>query len=93
MTPEQAIDTFGEKATKLKIALMDDEEGGLVLIEGGADDLRFLGQLLLAVASGGAPGLQLDPRGAGSTHFDPSSRLGVYIHRRCSLRTLRRCIS
>lgn len=82
MTPEDVIDAFGNKATKLKIVLLNDEEGEFVLVEGGPDDLRFLGQLLLAVAEGGDPGFHIDPRGAGSAHFDPSSSLGLYIHRK-----------
>lgn len=81
MTPEQAVSIFGEKSTHLKIKLLNDPDGGLVLLEGRADDLRLLGQLLLAVAEGGDPGFHLDPRGAGAAHFDPSSTLGVYIHR------------
>jgi hypothetical protein len=81
MTPDKVVDAFGQRSTKLKVMLLDSADGGIVLVQGQADDLRFLGQLLLAIAEGGDPGFHLDPRGAGAAHFDPSSPLGLYIHR------------
>lgn len=80
MTPEEVVDAFGARATSLNVKLLAPESG-LVLQEGGADDLRFLGQLLLAVAEGGDPGFHVDSRGAGAAHFASGSSLGLYIHR------------
>jgi hypothetical protein len=81
-TPNDVIRTFGKGVTNLKVSLLEDDAGGLVLVEGGPNELRFLGQLLLALAEGGDDGFHIDPRGAGSAYFDPTSAFGVYIHRR-----------
>jgi hypothetical protein len=53
-----------------------------VLIEGDADALRFVAELILAqVDSDYGCTLDIHPNGAGSKHFSDASTLGIYVHR------------
>lgn len=64
-----------------------DGEHAYVLIEGDANALRFIGNLLLAHADSQEDcGLQLHPLGAGSINFDERSELGIYIHKQPCMR-------
>lgn len=62
-----------------------DEDGlerSFVLIEGDASALRFLGNLLLAMAEPQeACSLDLHPVSAGARHFASGSQLGFMLHR------------
>jgi hypothetical protein len=53
-----------------------------VLVEGGPDTFRFLGQLFTAMANSTEDcSLTIHPTGAGSTHFIEGSDIGVMLHR------------
>ena len=53
-----------------------------VLIEGDANALRFLAELILAqIDSDYGCELDIHPKGAGSRHFTAESTLGIYVHR------------
>ncbi|MGO4134314.1 hypothetical protein ACEQ6A_07135 [Rhizobium brockwellii] len=67
----------------LNVRLLDDDgDKNIVLIEGQATALRFLAELLLAVADG-EPGetFYISPFSAGRMHFSKDSELGFYLHR------------
>ena len=60
----------------------DVPDESYVLIEGDADALRFLAELILAqVDSNYGCNLDMHPSGAGSNHFTDRSNLGLYLHR------------
>lgn len=60
----------------------DPDEDPMVLIEGDTSSLRFLADLLMAVAADdGDCGFQMSPVGAGHAHFSSAADIGIYIHR------------
>lgn len=66
----------------LKIVEEDDGKPSMVLVEGPASALKFLAQLLNAVADEQEEdSFFISPSGAGSFHFSSTSELGVYIHK------------
>ena len=52
-----------------------------VLIAGNSVSLKFLAQLLLALADEKSCGVQLSPKAAGSAWFAKGMQLGLYLHR------------
>ncbi len=68
-------------ATGVRLRTADLGEG-IVLIEGDADALQFLGKLLLAQAKYRPDcGFFISPKGPGHRFFERRSRYGFYIHR------------
>ncbi len=64
----------------------DDDNDALpqnyVLIEGDADALKFLADLILAqIGSDYGCTLNIHPNGAGRNHFSDASTLGIFVHR------------
>ncbi len=88
------LEDHAAKGTKLTVQMFsaDRSEPGeeeptpvqdYVLIEGDNDSIRFLGELLVAYATGDLGcSFELHPQGAGSAHFSDSSTLGIYIHKK-----------
>ena len=66
----------------LKIVEDDDGKPSMMLVEGPANALKFLAQLLNTVADEEAEdSFFISPSGAGAFHFSSTSELGVYIHK------------
>ena len=88
------LETHAAKSTKLTVQIFsaDRSEPGedertpvedYVLIEGDNDSFRFLGELLIAFATGDLGcSFDLHPRGAGSAHFSEASTLGLYFRKK-----------
>lgn len=86
-TVNAAIKKYQKNGASLSVAILPDEDGNTefeyVLIEGDPEALRFLSEILAAMADDESDdGYQIHPKGAGSSYFNPSSPLGLYIHRR-----------
>ena len=77
MQPDDICREYCERAIKLRINNLDD----VVLVEGTAEALEFLGKLFLAQAQAIDDGFEIAPTGPGEYFFDPMSEKGVYIHR------------
>ena len=69
---------YANRVSDLNIRLLDRK---YVVIEGKAETLKFLGNLLLAAAEEEDCGTQLSPKGPKTGFFDPASRYGLYLHR------------
>ena len=95
MTSLQSIlENHAAKRTKLTVKMFSADRGEpgeeeptpvqeYVLIEGDNESIRFLGELLVAYASGDLGcSFDLHPHGAGSAHFAESSTVGLYIHKK-----------
>ena len=80
MSVDEVCDSYARKNVKIAVRILDDEND-MILIEGDAKALEFLGNLFLAQASAGDCGFQIAPNSAGMTFFTPKSTLGIYIHR------------
>ena len=83
MTVNGLLEQHSDSQSRLKVRLLPPEKSereSSVLIEGDRSALRFLGELLLAIADQPAGyDLPLHPSGAGSVHFQPGSDLGFYV--------------
>ncbi len=79
-TVDGVCELYGRKRSDLSVTKMNR---GTVLIEGRPRALKFLGEVLIAHARGPKNDCHfgISPRGAGSRHFNKSSKFGVYIHR------------
>ena len=79
MTADRICKIFANKKIKIKITVEDD----MVFVEGRAEALEFLGNLLLAHAKADSVdcGFQISPFGAGKIYFSSNSTKGLYIHR------------
>lgn len=86
MKTDDICEQYFDKQVGLEIQLLQDEDeddATMVLIQGNPDALKLLAELLTAVAEGPEnDGFSISPFGAGSTHFSPESKLGIYIHRK-----------
>jgi len=81
MTSDQVCEKYAEAGVKITLKLLEEEDG-FVLVEGDADALEFLGQLILSVArEDRGCSRQLGPKAPGSAFFTESSTKGIYIHR------------
>ena len=80
MLVDEICEAYARKNVKIAVRMVDDEND-MVLIEGRAEALEFLGNLLLAHATGSDCGFQMAPNSAGEALFDRQSTLGIYIHR------------
>lgn len=76
---------YAERPTGLTLRLLDEEDGNepsTLLVEGSANALRLLGELLIAVAEEKEnESFSISPFGAGRIHFSEAAKLGIYIHR------------
>ncbi|HVK54957.1 MAG TPA: hypothetical protein VM532_08000 [Burkholderiales bacterium] len=86
MRTDEICKRYATKKVGLTVRLLEpDEEGerpSMVLIEGQADALKMLAELLLAVSEEPEnEGFSISPFGAGGGHFSSLAELGVYIHR------------
>jgi hypothetical protein len=84
MNADEVCEKYAESHVGLSIKLLADPEGGssTVWVQGSANALRMLAELLEAVASESAnDGFSISPDGAGRDHFSKESELGIYIHR------------
>jgi hypothetical protein len=80
MSSDDICATYARKRVKITVKILDDKDD-MVLIEGNADALEFLGNLFLAQARSRDCGFQIAPHSAGQAFFSQHSRLGIYIHR------------
>ncbi|HEY40734.1 MAG TPA: hypothetical protein G4O18_02620 [Dehalococcoidia bacterium] len=87
ISPDKVCAAYAGKKRRKKLALQTykEEETGadMILIEGEADALEFLGNVLLAQAKFDKDcGFFFGPRTAGNAFFDKNrSTHGLYIHR------------
>lgn len=84
MKTDDICERYSDQKSNLSLRLLREENdlGATVLIEGPARALRFLAELLVAVADEKEnDGDGIHPKGAGSFHFARNSEMGVYIHR------------
>lgn len=80
MSVDEICEKYARRKAKITVRILDDKND-MILIEGDASALEFLGNLFLAQASASDCGFQIAPNSAGKTLFNPNSTLGVYIHR------------
>ena len=86
MKTDEICELYADKKVGLTVKLLDqcdgEKEPSAVLIEGSAEALRLLAELLIAVAGEVEnESFYISPFAAGSIHFSSSATLGVYIHR------------
>jgi hypothetical protein len=77
---DEVCESYARRKVKIAVRILD-AENDMILIEGDAKALEFLGNLFLAQASAGDCGFEIAPNSAGSAFFTPNSTLGIYIHR------------
>jgi hypothetical protein len=79
MTTDKICERYADKNIKIKLRMEDD----MIFIEGKAEALEFLGNLLLAQANADTKdcGFHVSPFGARKTFFSSDSTQGIYIHR------------
>jgi hypothetical protein len=78
LTPDKVCEYFSTEHVELTLRTLDEDT---MLLAGSSESLRFLAQLLLAVAEANDTGFQISPTGAGHAFFSSESSHGVYIHR------------
>ncbi len=71
------LDGYAQSNIGIRIAPLDQDT---ILVEGNAETLRFLGELLLAMSKSDNCGFQFGPQGAGRYFFARGSAYGLYIH-------------
>jgi hypothetical protein len=90
MNPYDVCASYADKKRMKKLAVQtftEEQEGEeylaeFVLIEGEAEALEFLGNVLIAHARHGEEcGFRFGPDVAGNTFFTNNSSHGIYIHR------------
>ncbi|WP_124539688.1 hypothetical protein [Piscinibacter terrae] len=85
MKTDEICDRYYAKNVGLSIRLLYEQEGEAsttVLVEGVAEALRMLAELLVTVADESEnEGFSISPFGAGRAHFSLASTLGIYIRR------------
>lgn len=75
----EVLARYSKKGVDLRVDIIDET---MILIEGRASTLRFLGELFLAAADDDSDcGTQFFPDGPGNALFSKASKLGFYIHR------------
>jgi hypothetical protein len=77
MRPDDICREYSERTIRLRIRGLDD----VVLVEGTAEALEFLGKLFLAQSQANDDGFEIAPTGPGEYFFDPTSEKGIYIHK------------
>ena len=86
MIPDAVCAAYAEKKRKKKLTVQtykeEETEADMILIEGEADALEFLGNVFLAQAKYQEEcNFYFGPRTAGSGFFTKNSTHGIYIHR------------
>jgi hypothetical protein len=80
-TTDDILARYSDESVELELRLVDGDAGPFMLISGGRPALRFLSELLAALAD--SPELpssrQLGPDGAGSFHLSPRSNTSIYL--------------
>ena len=69
-----------ERHSGSKTIVVKDLDAETLLIEGSAEAISFLAELLSAQAEAGDCGLEISPSGPGSAFFAPGSTKGIYVH-------------
>jgi hypothetical protein len=82
----QVLEAHSSSFSKLTVRTFAEEADGVpepyVLLEGDADALRFLADLILAHANfEEGCGRFMHPNGPGSIHFGDRSTMGIYLHK------------
>jgi hypothetical protein len=78
--PDEICEEFADKGTQITIKMLGKDN--LLLFEGTADALEFLGRLFLSVAFDPKDtGFQISPSGPGKLLFSSNTSFGIYIHR------------
>lgn len=78
-SPDRICAAFADTQEKLTVRHLDSD---MVMIEGSAEALEFLGNLLIAQAHFSRDcGFEISPTGPGSAVFSSEATVGVYIHR------------
>lgn len=80
MSVDELCEQFSRKKTKLTVKFLDGEKD-MILFEGEASALEFLGKLLIAQSTASDCGFEIAPNSAGRALFSTDSTLGIYIHR------------
>ena len=79
VSPDEVCTRQATRPSKVTCRIID---GNAVLLEGSAEALTFLGELLIAQARFKKDcGFQLEPQGAGGKLFSARADHGIYIHR------------
>ena len=89
MKPDDVCEKFSDRGVSLRLDTRtfqpetpDEPEQSFVLIEGDAESLRFLGELLIAQSSVSDDcHFFIHPSGPGTTFFLADSKWGLSIHR------------
>lgn len=88
MSPDDVCGAYSDRGVAIRLAVVSGGEPGsasapesFVLVEGTADSLRFLGELLIAHAAAGDCHFWLHPAGPGSAFFRSETAHGISIHR------------
>ena len=83
MGPDEICESYAKNSNKKKITIRIDQKEDMVVIEGEADALKFIGNLLLAQAEFKKDcSFFIGPKGAGMALFDKNkSTHGLYINR------------
>jgi hypothetical protein len=78
-SPDSICGRFAENPQKLTVRMLEEQT---VLIEGSAEALEFIGNLIISQARFEKDcGFQISPNGSGDAVFSPDSNVGLYIHR------------
>ena len=83
---EDLLTSHADGESKLTVRTFTDKDDEFsqrwVLVEGSADDLRFLAEVILAHANSDTGcSWGLHPDGAGSAHFSRASTIGIFLHK------------
>lgn len=79
LSPDMICAAFSDRPEKLTVRRL---EGDTTLIEGSAEALEFLGNLLIAQARfANDCGFEISPTGPASAVFSREASVGLYIHR------------
>jgi hypothetical protein len=83
LKPDDISIAYAKKKNRKKVTVKIDDEGGMVIIEGEAEALEFVGNLLLAQAKYEKDcSYFISPRNPGGIFFNnKKSTHGIYIHR------------
>ncbi|WP_075657000.1 hypothetical protein [Pseudochrobactrum sp. B5] len=84
MTINAVIEKYDGRDLRLKTRILEVDEDSIhpyVLIEGSADTLRKLAELILALPDDNiARDFQMGPNAPGCAHFTKDSTIGIYIN-------------
>ncbi len=85
MSPDDICRKYALRNVGLTVRMLDDEADApdpTVLLEGPAEALEMLAELLMAVAKDQTnDGFGISPTSAGRAHFSTSATLGLHVHR------------